>query len=360
MCSTFASDFLMQGMMPEHEAGKWNGIKMAVDAIVTNLSTLAMSITYDQVHVSFLSCFFVLSACACSSQVTVTAYSPTSFVSLRIIFRKTQRSLCSQVLKSADKALEEDPSDATLLDKRDGALRGKSMLLICVCISCIAVLCYIPTTWMMPKKTRDKEQEKKRFRTVDEYFAASEHELRQMSLEETSCILEQMMNEDPPRMPRAIAWGRYSDQREELVAEGGLQDRALADFKYMRQRTLDMLTSQEKMEEERIGMKMMREWEEANVDKEAAKAEMGRWIADYLDDAGYDNWASYPTIYKAMFVNAFPPIDPLDDKATDPDTTDIEHLATEFLKVADSHIQHNRANAALRLRAPDTRGRGIR
>ena len=52
----------MQGMMPEHEAGKWNGIKMAVDAIVTNLSTLAMSITYDQVHVSFLSCFFVLSA----------------------------------------------------------------------------------------------------------------------------------------------------------------------------------------------------------------------------------------------------------------------------------------------------------
>ena len=77
---------------------------------------------------------------------------------------------------------------------------------------------------------------------------------------------------------------------------------------------------------------------------------MGRWIADYLDDAGYDNWASYPTIYKAMFVNAFPPIDPLDDKATDPDTTDIEHLATEFLKVADSHIQHNRANTALRLR----------
>ena len=154
MCSTFASDFLMQGMMPEHEAGKWNGIKMAVDAIVTNLSTLAMSITYDQVHVSFLSCFFVLSACACSSQVTVTAYSPTSFVSLRIIFRKNQRSLCSQVLKSADKALEEDPSDATLLDKRDGALRGKSMLLICVCISCMAVLCYIPTTWMMPKKTR--------------------------------------------------------------------------------------------------------------------------------------------------------------------------------------------------------------
>ena len=360
MCSTFANEFLMQDMMPEHEAGKWNGIKMAVNAIVTNLSTLAMSMTYDQVHFSSLFCFFVRSACACSSEVMVTLYSPTSLVLLRGICNTDQRSPFSQVLKSANKAAEEDPLDVTLQDKREGALRGKSMLLICVCISCIAVLCYIPTTWLIPKKKRDKEQDKKRFRTVDEYFAASEQELRQMTLEETSCILEQMMNEDPPRMPRAIAWGRYSDQREELVAKGGLQDRALQDFKYMRQRTLDILTSQDKMEEERMGMKMMREWEEANVDKEAAKAEMGRWIADYLDDAGYDNWASYPTIYKAMFVNAFPPIDPLDDKAADPDTADIEHLATEFLKVADSHIQHNRANNALRLRAPGTQGRGFR
>ena len=38
---------------------------------------------------SSLFCFFVLSACACSSEVTVTSYSPTSFVSRRGILIQT-------------------------------------------------------------------------------------------------------------------------------------------------------------------------------------------------------------------------------------------------------------------------------
>merc|ERR1719263_497606 len=95
-------------------------------------------------------------------------------------------------------------------------------------------------------------------------------------------------------------------------------------------------------------MKQTREWEAGAVDKEAAKAEMGRWMADYLDDAGYDNWATYPTIYKAMFMNSFPAIDPLDDKMVDPDDADIEGLLLGFLKVADGHIQQSSVGARLR------------
>lgn len=169
-------------------------------------------------------------------------------------------------------------------------------------------------------------------------------------------------------MPRVITWGKYADQREELIGEGGLQDRALNDFQFMRRWIVETLTSQEKMDQQRVEMKQTREWEAGAVDKEAAKAEMGRWMADYLDDAvhlpaffpslltlplsllslllsfpralsrcrwpvlyrlqtrnpstphlnptripktllqGYDNWATYPTIYKAMFMNAFPAI----------------------------------------------------
>ena len=37
-------------------------------------------------------------------------------------------------------------------------------------------------------------------------------------------------------------------------------------------------------------------------------AEMGLWIADYFEDAGYEGWDSNPQIFKAMLLNAFPPI----------------------------------------------------
>ena len=42
-----------------------------------------------------------------------------------------------------------------------------------------------------------------------------------------------------------------------------------------------------------------------------------------------------------MFVNAFPPIDPLDDKEPDVDTADLENLEImlKFLNVADQHIK---------------------
>ena len=46
-----------------------------------------------------------------------------------------------------------------------------------------------------------------------------------------------------------------------------------------------------------------------------AKAEMGAWLADYFDDAGYEQWAMFPEMFKAMMINSFPPIDALDAKA---------------------------------------------
>ena len=82
--------------------------------------------------------------------------------------------------------------------KLDDAVRGKSTILICVCISALCVLAYTPLITLMPKK-RNVEADKKRFRTVDDYFEMSEEELRKMTLEEMAFIGEQMMAEDPPR-----------------------------------------------------------------------------------------------------------------------------------------------------------------
>merc|ERR1711907_34268 len=85
-------------------------------------------------------------------------------------------------------------------------------------------------------------------------------------------------------------------------------------------------------------VEMMQKWEDENLDTEQARTEMGKWLADYLDDAGYQNWATYPAIYKTMFMNAFPPIDPLDDKKMDVDSVGVEDVLLKFMKIADLHI----------------------
>ena len=36
-------------------------------------------------------------------------------------------------------------------------------------------------------------------------------------------------------------------------------------------------------------------------DRNKAKLEMGAWIADYLDDAGYLHWETQSQIYKARW-----------------------------------------------------------
>ena len=47
---------------------------------------------------------------------------------------------------------------------------------------------------------------------------------------------------------------------------------------------------------------MMEEFNEKNLDMNKARSEMGQWMADYLDDAGYTTWASHSTMYKSMFM----------------------------------------------------------
>ena len=292
--------FVIAEQAPEHEKGKWNGISAGLNGIIEAAATMSMAVVYDE------------------------------------------------TLKSASKKWEDEQitamlegraTNSAIFDEYDDALRGKTTLMITLSVSIIAVIAYIPLI-PLAKKPKDEEAEAKKFRTVEDYLAMSDKELRQMTLEEAAHIGDEMMKRDPPVMPKVMTWGSYSEQREELIGEGGLQDRAKADFKFMKTYILDMLTSQEKMDQARVEMKMMREWEEQMVDKEAAKIEMGRWMADYLDDAGYDNWSSYPCIYKAMFINAFPPIDPLDDKMVDADTVDLEALLLGFLGVADQHIKH--------------------
>merc|ERR1719305_1188507 len=83
----------------------------------------------------------------------------------------------------------------------------------------------------------------------------------------------------------------------------------------------------------------MNEGMDEMIDMDKAQNEMGNWLAKYFMDAGYFNWHQFPSMYKVMIMNAFPPVDSLDGKAIDWKTADLEHLYLGFLKVADSHIK---------------------
>ena len=77
------------------------------------------------------------------------------------------------------------------------------------------------------------------------------------------------------------------------------------------------------------------------IDRDQAKAEMGAWIADYFDDAGYQDWEKMSTLYKSMLMNAFPPVDPLDDVKPDYSKMPIdkfEDALMKFLAVMDAHL----------------------
>merc|ERR1719379_2716232 len=101
-----------------------------------------------------------------------------------------------------------------------------------------------------------------------------------------------------------------------------------------------MLTNRDRLIQERENFKKFNELVPP-VDRDAAKQEMGTWIANYFDDAGYVNWETQTTMYKSMLMNAFPPIDPLDDVkpdyATMPLDTFEEHVL-RFLGILDTHI----------------------
>ena len=79
----------------------------------------------------------------------------------------------------------------------------------------------------------------------------------------------------------------------------------------------------------------------ATIDVDAAQIAMGKWIAEYLNDAGYEDWAFKPQLYKLLVVNAFPPIDAIDGQAIGNEEmtpTRLENLMLKFLKVTDAHI----------------------
>ena len=115
---------------------------------------------------------------------------------------------------------------------------------------------------------------------------------------------------------------------------------ATATLADMKAYLLASLTSRQRLAEIVTRSAKDREASRERYDLDTERAVMSKWITDYLDDAGYDSWYQYPDVYKMFVMDAFPPLEPLDDERGKRDTTEaMEKYLLRWMKMLDSHTK---------------------
>merc|ERR1712194_509411 len=72
-----------------------------------------------------------------------------------------------------------------------------------------------------------------------------------------------------------------------------------------------------------------------------------------LDDAGYDSWSVHAQMFKGMIMNAFPPLDKLNnEKATIESVASMRQVFLSFSKVLDMHITSAEVTGSIELDDP--------
>jgi len=215
-----------------------------------------------------------------------------------------------------------------------GNARGQEMLACTAAVSLLAVIAYAVIVPLYPRKKKEKE-EPLELKDLTAYDQMDDLEWAHLPHEEQDRVTLAFIEAGKP--PRLVSWGDYARERPTLDA---LQANAARDFKYQSAQLTTMLTNREELLK---AQKMFGQFLEMTpkVDREQAKKEMGAWIADYFDDAGYIGWEQQCTLYKSMLMEAFPPIDPLDDAKPQYESMSIpefEDKLIKFMSVMDSHL----------------------
>ena len=242
--STFGSNLLINDAAPDDEKGKWSGRSEATSAIAESVATLIMASVYDAMN-----------------------------------------------------------------DGSEDGKRGKIAIIITLSISVLAFLAYSPLLVFTPKGFLEEEDDKevsKKFISAEEYTALSDAEVRKLTTEEMEYAEYHCMKAG--KAPRMVSWGPYAEEHLDITAKNGIMDRSVKDFAFMKADTIATLASNAKMVERVEMWKGLKVHLKDNVDVAAHRAEMGAWIADYFDDAGYEFWITNPGLFKAMLINAFPPM----------------------------------------------------
>jgi len=222
---------------------------------------------------------------------------------------------------------------ATIYDAM-GNQRGSEMLYATAIVSCFSVLAYTPLLKLMPKPKKVQE-DKEDMQDLSVYENMSDLEWSQLPMSVTDQVNAKQL--EAGKEPRLVPWGDYLT---ELSAMTGLRNNICEDFGYLRDGLTVMLSNRELMLQEQQSFQKF----EAHInksDREKAQAELGAWISQYFDDAGYPHWEKNSKIYKMLLLAAFPPINDLNGQKADYTSMPLdewEAKLTKFLSVLDNHL----------------------
>jgi hypothetical protein len=148
------------------------------------------------------------------------------------------------------------------------------------------------------------------------------------------------------KAPIHIPWGSYTEDVPHLQL---MLDRAPGEFRMMRNFTLKLVTNKTLLVAFLAQTRLLVAQQDEKFDKGKERAEFGQWMADYLDDAGYSSWIQYPDMYKALIMNAFPPLEELDDltgaRQGDFTVADFEEKMLKWMEVMDLHISSSKSHS---------------
>jgi len=210
-----------------------------------------------------------------------------------------------------------------------------TVLLVCGSISLVATIAYLPLGQLVPKPlTKDLQPG-----PMEEYEKMAPSEYRRLPLMLRQRISNARKAEG--KEPFMHGWGTYDEQRPHLEE---LMTNSVDDFAYLKSNLIELLTDRPKLANLKKTMQTVKERNRNDskqmkiVDSE--KQKLGAWMGDYFDDAGYESWYAYPELYKAMVMNAFPPVDKIDSRASFDEGTlaEYEEKMLRFLAVMDDHL----------------------
>lgn len=297
ICSTFAAFFLFPAFVPPHRKGAMNGLRNSLTNVVNCIAPFMLAFIYQT----------------------------------------------GSMATGADQPEKLDRASIVCLG-------------VCGGISTLAFLCYLPLPRYLPKpppkpppaggKPTDPNKvapapDDEPSKPLAYYDNVTWQEWSLLSVTQRIKIHTARTTEGMPRVQ--MPWGAWSDDVD-LAPE--ILSKAPGEMAQLKEVFADSVTDDAKLDyilgmRNKMGLGESTERsDEAKAKREKLRTEMGRWIADYLDDAGYDNWEVAPYVFKAMIMNAFPPIDVLDQRrAAIRDRSELRTYHLAFMKVLDLHIK---------------------
>lgn len=209
-------------------------------------------------------------------------------------------------------------------------------LATCGSISLIAAVLFIRLICLLPKPPSPTAGPAITKDDLPTYRQMSEREITRLSGQERYQVNKLLLEDKQD--PLYARWISYQEDFE-AGDLSRIMSSAQGDFKFIENILMQKLKAPTEMAQDCANDSAMRSAFYRGYDVDVERQQMGTWLSNYLNDAGYHSWLWYPDIYKAMFMNAFPPVNKLDGKPVEFESVeDYESYIIKFNGVVKRHI----------------------